>query len=99
MGNKVNENLIKFLAKLGKITLTNKQVKSYSADLEEIISYVSMVGHMQTQGINPRFHTTNKKNTFQDKNHPKRTLSIQDVLSNAQQVKNNMFVVPRIISK
>jgi len=99
MGNKVNENLIKFLAKLGKITLTDKQVKSYSVDLEEIITYVSMVGQMQTQGVNPRFHTTNKKNTFQDKKHPKRTLSIQDVLSNAKQVKNNMFVVPRIISK
>jgi len=97
--NQVTEDLIKFLAQLGKITLSDKQIKAYSKDLQEIISYVSTVGQMQTQGVNPRFHTTNKKNTFQDKKHPNRTLGIKDVLANAKQTKKNMFVVPRIIKK
>ena len=99
MQTQVNKQLVEFLASLGKIHLSPQQVTQYQKDLEEIINYVSMIGQMDTTNVKAKFHTTNKKNTFQKSNHPRQTLSQAQVLQNAKHVKQNMFVVPRIITK
>ncbi len=98
----ITKDLVKFLAKLGKIHLSDEQVENYVQDLNEIVNYVTMVGQMPTKNIKPKFHTTDNVNVFQktDANSTNPNALTQDLtLQNAKKTKNGMFVVPRIITK
>lgn len=99
METKITKELVKFLAKLGQLELTEQQVNQYQKELNEVVNYVTMIANMPTKRIKPRFHTTNQKNIFQTNNQPQNTFSQKQALANAQKTKKGMFAIPRILTK
>ena len=88
------------LAKLSGLTLTEKEVKELSYDLSSVISFFEELKETNTKNILPTSQTTGLENiTRADKIDTNQTLSLEDVMYNANDNKNNLFKVPIILKK
>ena len=64
----MKKNLLKKLAKLAKLKLSDKQLEKYSKEISSILDYVGQMNKVNTDKIEPMAHAINIKNIMrQDK--------------------------------
>lgn len=98
MAGKVDKELVKKIAKLARITLTDKEVEKYSSQLARIIDYVEQLNELDTSSIEPLSHVQGVVNFFRD-DVVKKSLDIDEVLKNAPETEGNFFKVPGVIKR
>lgn len=85
----INEEEILKIAKLAKTEISDQEIKKFSKQLTEIISYFKKLDEVDTTDVEPTSHPIdNVKNRFQEF-ETDRTLDVSDVLKNAKQTKKN----------
>ena len=88
---------VKHLAKLSALTLTEKEIEKYENQLSETLDFVENLNELETDSVKEAHSVTDSKDVFfEDGEENKRSLSEEEVLKNAK-VKNNQFVVERIL--
>jgi len=95
--------LVKFLATLANITLTDQELQEYTMQLDDIIQFITQVKTMETKDIAPKYHSVDLKNVFAQ-NSPgffekKRTFTQEQALANAKAKQDGYFVVDKVIDK
>jgi len=91
---KIEENLIKKLESLAMLEIDNKS--SMAKDLEEIVEFVENLNEIDTSHIDATFSSLNSSTPLREDKVIKSDV-IKEVLKNAPKVKDNFFIVPKII--
>jgi aspartyl-tRNA(Asn)/glutamyl-tRNA(Gln) amidotransferase subunit C len=63
---KIDEDTARYLASLSNITLSDKELKSLSADLEKIVEYIGELGELDTSGVEPTYQVTGLSDVWRD---------------------------------
>ena len=94
----LTEDEVKHVAKLAKLSLTSQEVKKFQKQLSEVLDYVDVLKKVDTKGIEPTSQVTGLENIFRP-DKPGKSLLPEEVLKNANQKNDGLFVVKAILKK
>jgi len=98
MEKKIDETLVRKVAKLARLDLSDGEVKEFSGQLNAIIGYVERMNELNTEGIEPLAHCLPISNVFRE-DTVKESLGTEKTLSNAPQKDGAFFKVPKILEE
>jgi len=92
---KVDEKLVKEIASLARLDLTEEETKTFIPQFQDILKYFSILNELDTENVSPAYlSSANKSVTREDK--VEESVPTQEFLSNAPQAKNDYVVIPRV---
>jgi aspartyl-tRNA(Asn)/glutamyl-tRNA(Gln) amidotransferase subunit C len=91
----VDEKLVKEIALLARLDLTEEETQMFVFQFKDILDYVSILNEVDTENIPPAYLSSpNKSATREDK--VEESVPTQEFLDNAPQVKNDFVLIPRV---
>ena len=94
----VNEDNVKKIARLSKISLSDNEVEKYLADLNQIIGWVDQLKEVDTEKVSPTFSSfgagegiKQREDIVSDGGYRK------EIISNAPKSEEGFFLVPKVI--
>ncbi|MBI5722545.1 MAG: Asp-tRNA(Asn)/Glu-tRNA(Gln) amidotransferase subunit GatC [Planctomycetes bacterium] len=96
MPQKIDNELVRHIAKLGRIELADEQVGTFGRQLSAILDYVGKLQELNTDGIEPMAHAVELRNVLAD-DSPGESLKPDQALANAPQRDGDFFAVPKVI--
>jgi aspartyl-tRNA(Asn)/glutamyl-tRNA(Gln) amidotransferase subunit C len=93
---KITQADVLYVARLARLTLEPQELASYQKELSDILSYMEILGGVDTTGVEPTFHAQSIINALRD-DLVKQSQSSHDTLRNAPCISGNTFVVPKVI--
>jgi len=91
---KIDEKLVDHVAKIARVNLTEKEVKKFSKQLENILQAFKELDEVDTSGIEPSFHPQELKNVWrEDKAKPWKW----EPLDNTKHKEKKYFKGPKIV--
>ena len=94
---KIDSEHILRLAELSRLSLSDKEVKMYKKDLNNILQYFSDIQKLDLDGVKPLTNVLDQVNIFRD-DEPLPPLSRDDVLENSPDNDGIHFQVPEVLS-
>lgn len=94
----IKRNTVRYIANLCRIRLNQKEELKLSQQLEEIIRFIDKLKEVDISSVSPTSHILSLSNVWRE-DKLSESLSIEEVLKNAPQSKENFFVVPKIIEE
>ena len=91
---RIDETLIKRLENLAMVEIEKKE--EMAKDLAEIVGFVEMLNELNTEDVDATFSTLNNPTPLRD-DIPLKNEVITEILQNAPKVKDDFFIVPKII--
>ena len=91
----IDNTVVKRIADLSKIRLSEKEEKSFKDELNNILDWVDDLKKVDTEKIEPMLSVFNENMTSRDDKY-KPTKS-EEILANAPEEKEGFFVVPKVI--
>lgn len=96
--SKLTEKEVSHVAKLAKLTLTDQEIKKFQSQLSEVLSYIDVLKKLEIKNVEPTSQVTGLENIFRP-DRPGKSLSPEEVLKNANQKNDGLFVVKAILKK
>ncbi|MBT3583149.1 Asp-tRNA(Asn)/Glu-tRNA(Gln) amidotransferase subunit GatC [Candidatus Woesearchaeota archaeon] len=93
---KINKELVKKVAKIARLTLSEQEVKQFSEDFNDILQDFSKLKKINTDNVEPSFDPIAIQNVLRLDN-VERCLSNSDALSNTKSKENGFFKGPKTI--
>ena len=94
MANIISDETIEYVGILAKLELSEEEKEQAKKDMGRMLDYIDKLGGLDTTGVEPMSHVFPIQNVFRDDvvtNGDAR----EQMLSNAPQEKDGMFMVPR----
>ena len=94
MVNMINDETIEYVGILAKLELSVEEKEQAKADMGRMLDYIDKLGELDTTDVEPMSHVFPVENVFREDvvtNGDER----EQLLSNAPQEKDGMFVVPK----
>lgn len=92
---KVDEKLVKEIASLARLDLSQEETKMFVSQFKDILDYVSILNEVDTENVPPAYlSSANKSVTREDEIEP--SVPTGEFLSNAPQSKDDYIIIPRI---
>lgn len=97
---KVDDKLVKHIARLGNLVLTEAEIKLYAKQLQGVLAYVETLNQVDTSGVKPTYQTLdNTSNVWrEDKVDKNRGLTQAEALSQAKKTYQGYFVADHVFS-
>ena len=96
MNEKINEQQIRHVAKLARLKITDEQVKTFTPQLNAILTYIAQLEQLDTSNIEPLAHCLPVSNVLRDDTiNP--SLSNTDALANAPAKDGEFFTIPKVL--
>ena len=92
----VDEKLLKHVAEVARLELTNEEIKEFLPQLKEVIDSFSQIQKLSTDDVKPSYHPVELKNHIRE-DDPKEPLSNEEALKNSAHKKDGYFKGPRIL--
>ena len=92
----INADLILYLEDLSCLTLTDGEKQRVSAELEDILSYMALLGGLDTQDISERSHPFDNVNALRE-DIVEPSLERGLILKNAPKSGGGMFTAPKTV--
>jgi len=93
----IDKATVKHVAHLARLSLNDKELELYSAQLVSILAYISKLNEISTEGVTPTSHPLSSlKNVFRS-DTLKPSLEADEALNNAPAQQDGFFKVPQII--
>ena len=51
--SEINEDNVRHIAKLARLSLTDEEIKKYASDLSSVVTYVEQLKELDTEGVEP----------------------------------------------
>lgn len=97
---KVDVQLVKHIAKLGNLVLSEAEIELYGKQLQGILEYVETLNKVDTENVKPTFQTLdNTVNVWREDEPQKRGLTQKEALSQAKKTYQGYFVTSHVFSK
>ena len=90
----ITTELITYLEKLGRITLTQEEQEKAKVDLGSILGYIDKLNELDTDSVQPLSHAFRTTNVFRE-DIVTNSDSRDAILANAPDQKDGCFKVPR----
>lgn len=88
---------IQHTARLARLELTPEETARFGRDLQKILEYIDQLRSVDISGVEPQRQCNRKLDCLrEDRVAP--SLSRDDALGNAPDIRDGMFRVPRVIS-
>ncbi len=94
----IKEDVVRYVARLARIKLDEKEVNLFAQQLDEILAYVDKLKKLNVEDVSPTTHVMMLTNVFRQ-DQVRHSLSKEEVLRNAPRKKGDFFKVPRIIEE
>ena len=92
----ITPDLIKYLEKLARITLTEDKEKKVGNELQDILTYIDMLNELDTEGVEAMSHCFPVTNVMrEDEVQP--SMSADEIVANAPESQDGCFVVPKTV--
>ncbi len=95
MTNSNNEN-IKYISALAKLSLDNDEMQSLAKDMENIIGLMDTIKDIDTDNIDATEHISHMTNNMRE-DVPGTPLDCNKLLSNSKHSIDNCFAIPKMI--
>lgn len=82
---------VSHVAKLANLPLTSEEEEKYSEQLSKILEYIDQLNSVDTLNVEPTFNVSEQENIIAE-DKARECLSQEDVLSNASQKRDALFV-------
>lgn len=97
MANIISDETIEYVGILAKLELSGEEREQAKADMGRMLDYIDKLNELDTDGVEPMSHIFPARNVFREDvvtNGDERG----EILSNAPSEKDDMFVVPNVMS-
>ena len=88
---KLTAEQVKYVAKLGNLSLSSEEEALYAEQLSAILDYVDQLNSVDTKGVEPLFNVTGKESVWRE-DLPADSLTQDEALQNAPKSKSGFFV-------
>ncbi len=96
MTKKIDEALVRKVAKLSRLELSAEEVEEFTRQLSAILNYMEKLNELDTAGVEPLAHCLPIRNVFRE-DRVKESLGTETTLANAPQRDGEFFKVPKIL--
>ncbi len=96
MSKKIDAELVKKVAKLSRLELTETEVAEFANQLSAILDYVEKMEQLDTTDVQPLAHCLPISNCLRD-DCAKPSLGTEKILENAPDTDGDFFKVPKIL--
>jgi aspartyl-tRNA(Asn)/glutamyl-tRNA(Gln) amidotransferase subunit C len=93
---KIDEQQVRRVALLGRLELSDQEVRQFSTQLSAIVEYIEKLNELDTDGVEPLAHCLPVHNIFRE-DVPRPSLSNDEALANAPEREGEYFKVPKIL--
>ena len=91
----IDDSVVKKIANLSKINLTEEEQKLFKVELNNILEWVDELQKVNTDNVEPMLSVFNESMQLrQDKSEQ---TNADDILNNAPEKKEGFFIVPKVI--
>ena len=97
MSDKITEQQVRHVAKLARLKITDEQVKTFTPQLNAILTYIAQLEQLDTSNVEPLAHCLPVSNVLRD-DTIKPSLSNADALANAPAKDGEFFTIPKVLS-
>ena len=94
---KIKREDILHLAKLSDFSMSDSEIDNIGKDLENIISYISELDELDTEGVEPTYQVFEMENIWRDDEIKKQEASREDLLALSKDVEDNQIKVPKVL--
>ena len=92
---KVDEELVKEIAMLARLDLSQEETEMFVSQFRDILEYVSILNEVDTEHVAPAYlSSANKSVTREDR--IEESVPTQEFLDNAPQSKDEYVLIPRV---
>ena len=92
---KVDEKLVREIASLARLDLTDEETKTFVPQFQDILKYFSILNELDTKNVPPAYlSSANKSVTREDE--IEESVPTQEFLSNAPQAQDGYVLIPRV---
>jgi aspartyl-tRNA(Asn)/glutamyl-tRNA(Gln) amidotransferase subunit C len=96
MDKKIDQALVRKVAKLSRLELTDQEVEEFTDQLSAILDYMAKLNELDTTGVEPLAHCLPVNNLLRE-DRVKESLGTERTLANAPQRDGDFFKVPKIM--
>lgn len=94
---KITREEVEHVAVLARLELSSEEADRITSQLDTILSYVSKLDELDTEGVAVTTHTQNIVNAFRE-DEVRESLDRKKTLANGPMENGEAFVVPRVIT-
>ena len=94
---KIKREDILHLAKLSDFSMNDAEIDSIGKDLENIISYISELDELDTEGVEPTYQVFEMENIWRDDEIKAQDALRDDLLALSKDVEENQIKVPKVL--
>lgn len=94
----ITRSEVAHLAKLARLTLADDELDELAGQIKDILSYVTAVRDLDTEGVEPMSHPVAIRNVAHD-DVIKPGLTQEEVLSQAPSIEDGRIVIPQILGE
>jgi aspartyl-tRNA(Asn)/glutamyl-tRNA(Gln) amidotransferase subunit C len=92
---KVDEKLVKEIAFLARLDLSQEETEMFVSQFKDILDYVSVLNEVDTENIPPAYLSSANKTVIRE-DIVEESVPTREFLSNAPQSKDDYVVIPRV---
>jgi aspartyl-tRNA(Asn)/glutamyl-tRNA(Gln) amidotransferase subunit C len=92
---KVDEKLVREIAALARLDLTEEETKTFIPQFQDILKYFSILNELDTEHVAPAYLSSANKSVTREDN-VEESVPTQEFLANAPQAKDEYVVIPRV---
>jgi len=91
----VDEKLVKEIATLARLDLTEQETETFVSQFQDILKYFSILDELDTENVPPAYlSSANKSVTREDE--IEESVPTKEFLSNVPQAKDDYVLIPRV---
>ncbi|UCG33125.1 MAG: Asp-tRNA(Asn)/Glu-tRNA(Gln) amidotransferase subunit GatC [Phycisphaerales bacterium] len=98
MTRPIDEQLVRHVADLARLELSDHEVALYMGQLQAVLNYMARLDDVDTRDVEPTAHPLPVSNVFAE-DQAGQTQDIAMVLRNAPACSGRFFVVPRVLAQ
>ncbi len=93
---KVDEKLVREIASLARLDLTDEETKTFVPQFQDILKYFSILNELDTENVPPAYLSSANKSVMRE-DKVEESVPTQEFLDNAPQAKDDYVVIPRVL--
>ncbi len=98
MSTRISEDDVRHIAKLSRLKLDDDQVAFFAGQLSDVFGYISKLGELDVENVQPMPHPTDMTNKLRADN-PTDGMPIDEALRNAPASDPPFFKVPKVLGE
>ncbi len=93
---KVDEKLVREIAALARLDLSDEETKTFVPQFQDILKYFSILNKLDTENVPPAYLSSANKSVVRE-DEVQDSAPTQEFLANAPQAKDDYVVIPRVL--